>query len=274
MNSPLALAGPLLLVGAGKMGGAMLQGWLKLGLDPKSVYVIDPQPAAEMQAELEAHGIALNPFSVPEPNVVVLAVKPQIAKPALEAVSGHVGKGTLFVSILAGITLGAIQAGLPAGTKIVRCMPNTPAAVGRGMTVLIGNAGVGDEERAVASRLLEASGEVAWIDEEALMDAVTAVSGSGPAYVFLLAETLTQAGIEAGLPADLAAQLARATVSGAGELLHRSDLPPETLRQNVTSTGGTTAAALEVLMAADGFASLLEKAVHAATERSRELGRG
>ncbi len=274
MSAPLVLAGPLLLVGAGKMGGAMLQGWLKLGLDPKSVYVIDPQPADEVRAELEAHGIALNPSAMPEPKVIVLAVKPQIVKTALEAVADYVGKNTVFISILAGITLGAINAGLPAGTRIVRCMPNTPAAVGRGMTVLIGNADVAPEDRELAGRLLEASGEIAWIEDEALMDAVTAVSGSGPAYVFLLAEALARAGVEAGLPADLAAQLARATVSGAGELLHRSELSAETLRQNVTSKGGTTAAALDVLMAPDGLEKLLNKAVHAAAERSRELGRG
>jgi len=274
MSAPLRIPGPLLLVGAGKMGGAMLAGWLRLGLDPKLVHVVDPQPAEEVRQALEAHGIALNPASLPEPKIVVLAVKPQIVASALEAVSRHVGKDTLVISILAGITLGKLDAGLPAGTRIVRAMPNTPAAIGRGITVLTGNAEVTPEDRAVAGQLLEACGEVAWIGDEDLMDAVTAVSGSGPAYVFLLAETLARAGVKAGLPADLAARLARATVSGAGELLHRSHAEPSVLRENVTSKGGTTAAALEVLMASDGLEWLMNKAVHAAAERSRELGRG
>jgi pyrroline-5-carboxylate reductase len=271
---PLTLPGPLLLVGAGKMGGALLHGWLRLGLDPASIFVVDPQPTPEMKADLDRHGIAFNPSAMPAPNVVLLAVKPQILTPALKAISRHVEKDTLVVSILAGATLGALDAGLPPRTAIIRTMPNTPAAIGRGVTVLIANAEATLEQKNVASQLMEAVGDVAWIGDENLMDAVTAVSGSGPAYVFYLAETLAHAGVKAGLPPDLAAKLARATVSGAGELMHRSDLTPDTLRKHVTSQGGTTAAALDVLMAPDGLEWLMNQAVHAAAERSRELGRG
>ena len=271
---PLTLPGPLLLVGAGKMGGALLQGWLRLGLDPKTIYVVDPQPSAEMKAELEKRQIPLNPSAMPAPRVVVLAVKPQIMAPALKAISMHVEKNTFVISILAGATLGALDAGLPPRTAIIRAMPNTPAAIGRGVTVLIPNAEVLPEQKIVAGHLIEAVGEIAWIGDENLMDAVTAVSGSGPAYVFYLAEAMTRAGIKAGLPADLAAKLARATVAGSGELMHRSDLTPETLRKHVTSQGGTTAAALEVLMAPDGLEWLIGRAVEAAADRSRVLGRG
>ncbi len=270
----LRLPGALLLVGAGKMGGAMLQGWLRLGLDPSTVYVVDPQPAPEMKDELERHGIALNPSSMPAPRVIVLAIKPQNVAGALKAVAQHVEKDTLVISILAGTTLGLLDAGLPPRTAIIRAMPNTPAAIGRGITVLVANAEVEASHKRIAGELLEAVGDIAWIGDEDLMDAVTAVSGSGPAYVFHLAEALAAAGAKAGLPPDLAARLARATVSGSGELLRRSDLSPEVLRKNVTSPGGTTAAALDVLMAPDGLEWLMNRAVQAAADRSRELGRG
>lgn len=270
----LALPGPLLLVGAGKMGGALLHGWLRLGLDPKFLYVVDPEPSFETKTDLRERGIALNPAEMVQPKVVLLAVKPQILSPVLKAISAHVDKDTLVISILAGATLGAIDAGLPPRTAIIRTMPNTPAAVGRGVTAMIANAEVTPEQRQLASRLMEAVGEVAWIGDEALMDAVTAVSGSGPAYVFLLAEALARAGVKAGLTPELAAKLATSTVAGAGELMHRSGTAPETLRKNVTSPGGTTAAALEVLMAPDGLEWLMTAAVKAAAERSRELGRG
>ena len=172
----------------------------------------------------------------------------------------HVGKSTLVLSIMAGRTIGFLEKSLPGGTAIVRAMPNTPAAIGRGITVAVANAKVSARQRKLASDLLAAIGKVEWASDEALMDAVTALSGSGPAYVFLLAEAMTQAGIAAGLPADLAARLARETVAGSGELLHRSPLDAATLRQNVTSPGGTTAAALEVLMGPGGFDELLTKA--------------
>jgi pyrroline-5-carboxylate reductase len=263
--------GTLVLVGAGKMGGAMLEGWLALGLDPNKVAVIEPQPSDEIVA-LSRNGIALNPPAGAIGNIatVVLAVKPQVAADVLPQVAGLAGAETLVLSIMAGKTLAVLQAGLP-GRAIVRAMPNTPAAIGRGITVAVPNAAVTAEQKQRAHALLAASGAVEWIADESLMDAVTAVSGSGPAYVFLLAETLAKAGVAAGLPAPLAAKLARETVAGAGELLHRSPLDPATLRRNVTSPAGTTAAALGVLMAVDGLDALMRQAVAAATKRSQEL---
>jgi pyrroline-5-carboxylate reductase len=263
--------GILALVGAGKMGGAMLEGWLALELNSSNVIVIEPQPSSDL-VELARKGVALNPPAGAVSNIatVVLAVKPQVAADILPSVAAMVGHGTLVLSIMAGKTLDFLQAGLPKAA-IVRAMPNTPAAIGRGITVAVPNAAVTAEQKARAHALLAASGAVEWISDESLMDAVTAVSGSGPAYVFLLAETLTKAGIAAGLPETLAAKLARETVAGSGELLHRSPLDPATLRKNVTSPAGTTAAALEVLMASDGLEPLMRKAVAAATMRSREL---
>ena len=202
---------------------------------------------------------------------IVLAVKPQVAPDVLPSLTGLIEATTVVVSIMAGRTLGFLQRALPAGTAIVRAMPNTPAAIGRGITVAVPNAHVGAAQRELANRLLTATGAVEWIADETLMDAVTAVSGSGPAYVFLLAESLARAGAAAGLPADLAERLARATVAGSGELLHLSPLPAATLRENVTSPGGTTAAALAVLMGAQGLDPILQEAVAAATRRSREL---
>jgi pyrroline-5-carboxylate reductase len=268
-NSSLAGLGPVALVGAGKMGGAMLEGWLSLGLDPNAAIVIEPAPSAEVAA-LAGRGLALNPTRYAKAQVVVLAVKPQVAGEVVPSVAAMVGSETVVVSIMAGKTLGFLERALP-GAAIVRAMPNTPAAVGRGITVAVPNGRVNAAQRRLAHDLLAATGAVEWVADEALMDAVTAVSGSGPAYVFYLAETLTKAGIAAGLPEALAATLARATVAGSGELLYRSPLDPGTLRQNVTSPGGTTAAALEVLMAPDGLESLMIRAVAAATKRSREL---
>ncbi|MFN3351399.1 pyrroline-5-carboxylate reductase [Pseudorhodoplanes sp.] len=263
--------GLLALVGAGKMGGAMLEGWLALGLDPQNVAVLEPNPSDDLVA-LSMKGVALNPPAGAISNIgtVVLAVKPQMAASVMPSVASLTGAGTLVLSIMAGKTLGFLEAGLP-GAAIVRAMPNTPAAIGRGITVAVPNAAVTADQKARADALLAASGSVEWISDEALMDAVTAVSGSGPAYVFLLAESLARAGVAAGLPEALAARLARETVAGAGELLHRSPLDPATLRQNVTSPAGTTAAALDVLMAADGLEPLMRRAVAGAAERSREL---
>jgi pyrroline-5-carboxylate reductase len=263
--------GVLALIGAGKMGGAMLEGWLALGLDPRNVAVIEPQPSPDIVA-LSQKGIALNPppGAIGKIGTIVLAVKPQVAADLMPGVAALTGAGTLVISIMAGKTLSFLQAGLP-NAAIVRAMPNTPAAIGRGVTVAVPNAKVTSAEKERATRLLAASGAVEWIADEGLMDAVTAVSGSGPAYVFLLAETLTKAGIAAGLPALLAAKLARETVAGSGELLHRSPLDPATLRRNVTSPAGTTAAALGVLMQTDGLEDLMRQAVAAATKRSKEL---
>jgi pyrroline-5-carboxylate reductase len=267
-----SLSGTLVLLGAGKMGSAMLHGWLGLGLDPAQVVVLEPQPSEEITA-LTARGLRLNPQQAEPASTVVLAIKPQTAAAALPTLAPWVGAGTLAVSIMAGRTLGFLTQALPAGTAIVRSMPNTPAAIGRGITVAVAGPGVAPAQRAVAHGLLAATGAVEWVEDEALLDAVTAVSGSGPAYVFLLAESLARAGIAAGLPAPLARRLARETVTGSGELLHRSPLEAATLRENVTSPGGTTAAALGVLMASDGLDPLMEAAVAAATARSRALGR-
>lgn len=266
-------SGTLALIGAGKMGSAMLAGWLDLGLDAGRVIVLEPRPSDQI-VELHALGLRLNPEPSAEraADVVILAVKPQNAAEILPDLASLVGPHTLVVSIMAGRTLRFLTEGLPARTAIVRAMPNTPAAIGRGITVAVANAAVTPEQRDMAHRLLAATGTVEWVRDEALLDAVTAVSGSGPAYVFLLAESLARAGVAAGLPPKLAARLARETVAGSGELLHRSDLEPAALRENVTSSGGTTAAALGVLMAPDGLDPLMEKAVATATRRSRELG--
>jgi pyrroline-5-carboxylate reductase len=263
---------PLVLAGAGKMGGAMLSGWLAQGLDAKCVAVIEPQPSDEIRA-LAANGIRLNPSpkDVGAVATLVIALKPQSFREAGPDLKPFAGPATLVVSIMAGTTIASIED--VCGGSVVRAMPNTPAAIGRGITVAVAAKNVSRDQRAVADALLRATGSVEWVDDESLMDAVTAVSGSGPAYIFLLAEELARAGVEAGLPEALATKLARETVAGSGELLHRSDLASATLRQNVTSPGGTTAAALEVLMGKDGMRSLLTRAVAAATRRSKELAK-
>ena len=268
---PLKSIGSLLLVGAGKMGGAMLDGWIARGLAPKRIVVIEPQPGKAVKA-LTRRGIKLNPKGkIAAAAAIVIAVKPQSAPDAVPPLRPYVGKTTLVLSIMAGRTIGFLEKSLPPNTAIVRAMPNTPASIGRGISVAVGNAKVSARQRKLAGHLLAAIGKVEWASDETLMDAVTALSGSGPAYVFLLAEAMTKAGISAGLPADLASRLARETVAGSGELLHRSTLDAATLRQNVTSPGGTTAAALEVLMGPGGFDELLTKAIVAATRRSRQL---
>ncbi|MET0968659.1 MAG: pyrroline-5-carboxylate reductase [Tardiphaga sp.] len=266
-----SLAGDVVLAGAGKMGGAMLAGWLAGGLDPMRVAVLEPHPSDEI-VTLQARGIRINPDVTGLGNItaLILAVKPQMfaeVGPTLRAIAGE----ALVVSIMAGTTITGITKAC--GGRVVRAMPNTPAAIGRGITVAVAAGDVSSDQRALTDALLRATGSVEWVDNESLIDAVTAVSGSGPAYVFLLAEELARAGIAAGLPAELATKLARETVSGSGELLHRSDLDAATLRKNVTSPGGTTAAALEVLMGDDGFAPLLTRAVAAATARSKELAK-
>ena len=263
---------PLVLAGAGKMGGAMLAGWLARGLDAQRVVVIEPYPSDEIRA-LVTKGVRLNPSAkdVGVAATLVVALKPQLFREAGPDLKPFAGPATLVVSIMAGTTIASIET--VCGGSVVRAMPNTPAAIGRGITVAVASKNVSADQRAVADALLRATGAVEWVDDEGLMDAVTAVSGSGPAYVFLLAEELARAGVAAGLPADLATKLARETVAGSGELLHRSELASATLRQNVTSPGGTTAAALEVLMAKDGMQPLLTRAVAAATRRSKELAK-
>jgi pyrroline-5-carboxylate reductase len=266
------ISGTIVLAGAGKMGGAMLTGWLSQGLDAKRVAVIEPYPSAEISA-LAPKGVRLNPAAkqIGAADTLVVALKPQSFREAGPDLKRFAGPATLVVSIMAGMPIAAIAQAC--GGSVVRAMPNTPAAIGRGITVAVAANNVSAAQRGVADALLRATGSVEWVDDESLMDAVTAVSGSGPAYIFLLAEELARAGVAAGLPQELATKLARETVAGSGELLRRSSEASATLRQNVTSPGGTTAAALEVLMGPDGLQSLMTRAVAAATKRSRELAK-
>ena len=266
------ITGTIALAGAGKMGGAMLTGWLAQGLDPTRVAVIEPQPSPEISA-LGAKGIRLNPSAkdIGKVDTLVVAVKPQSFREAGAALKPFVGASTLAVSIMAGTTIATI--GQVCGGVVVRAMPNTPAAIGRGITVAVAARNVSAAQRAIADALLRATGSVEWISDDNFVDAVPAVSGSGSAYIFLLAEELARAGVEAGLPEELATRLARETVAGSGELLHRSELASATLRQNVTSPGGTTAAALDVLMAKDGLQPLMIRAIAAATKRSKDLAK-
>jgi pyrroline-5-carboxylate reductase len=276
-SNPLAsIPGTLVLVGAGKMGGALLDGWLARGLPPKKILVLEPAASKAIRA-LTRRGVRINPKNALRKDsgigpvaAIVVAVKPQSAPDALPPLAALIDPKTVVVSIMAGRTLAFLEKALP-DAAIVRAMPNTPAAIGRGITVAMGNRRVTAAARSLAQGLLAAAGSVEWVDDEALMDAVTAVSGSGPAYVFLLAEAMARAGAAAGLPASLAEKLARETVAGSGELLHRSPLSAATLRSNVTSPGGTTAAALDVLMAKDGLEPLMTRAVAAATKRGKEM---
>ena len=273
----LKLDGPLLLAGAGKMGGAMLSGLIARGLDVKLVRVQDPAPPSEVAAMLAQHGITAEARVEKldrAPGVIIVAVKPQMMDAVFPALAKLAGPSTVVLSIAAGRSLASFEAHLPAGIAVVRGMPNTPAAIGRGITVCVANAAASAPQRALCDALLSAVGEVAWIDDERHMDAVTAVSGSGPAYVFLLAECMAEAGRAAGLDADLAMRLACATVSGSGDLLHQSELDPATLRKNVTSPGGTTAAALGVLMQSPGgLKEIMIEAVAAAAVRGRDLAK-
>ena len=269
----MAKALQLLLIGAGKMGGAMLEGWLRGGMEPAQITVVDPSPTPRI-LELAGPGLRLSPplSKIGAMDVVVLAIKPQsldAAAPILQAVTTN---KTLLVSVLAGKTVADIKLRAPELRSVVRAMPNTPAAVGRGITGCAASTDVSPNQRALATKLLSAIGRVEWVSDESLIDAVTALSGSGPAYVFHMVECMAAAGTAAGLPADLAMRLARATVEGAGELMFRDETTTaSTLRQNVTSPGGTTAAALDVLMANDGLKPLMEKAVAAAKLRAQQL---
>lgn len=265
--------GTLLLVGCGKMGGALLDGWLARR-SAERIAVVEPGPGAERFRDIPGVDIYDSAETLPEdfdPLVVVLAVKPQAMSQILPAYRRFAAAGPVFLSIAAGKSLDFFARHCGAETPMVRAMPNTPASIGRGMSVACANALVSHEQRSLCKRLLGAVGDVAWVEDESLLDAVTAVSGSGPAYVFLLVEDLAKAGIAVGLPSDLALKLARATVAGAGELVRVSTQSPHELREAVTSPGGTTRAALDVLMGPDGLAPLMERAVLAATRRSREL---
>jgi pyrroline-5-carboxylate reductase len=271
----LGAARPLLLVGGGKMGEALLGGWLRQGLGRDAVQVVEPD-AGRRELVAGAHGIVAvgRPEDLPAasaPGALLLAVKPQTMDAALPAYAARVAPDTLVLSIAAGKPIALLERALGEGLGVVRAMPNTPAAVGRGVSVLCANASATEAQRELAERLMAAVGAVHWIEDEDLMHAVTAVSGSGPAYVFHLIEALAEAGARAGLPEPLAMELARGTVAGAGELARRSGETAVQLRANVTSPGGTTAAALQVLTAEDGLKSLMARAVAAAALRSREL---
>jgi pyrroline-5-carboxylate reductase len=268
----IELAGTLVLVGAGKMGGAMLEGWLKSGADAKRIVALDPSPPPEAKALIERHGIRLNPpiSAIADASVVVIAVKPQLMEDVLPGIVPLGRSHPLILSVAAGKTIASFARHFGAAA-IIRTIPNTPAAIGRGITAMVANPHVSPAQLQLARALLSAIGEVVTVDDEALIDAVTAVSGSGPAYVFYLTEVLAAAGEKVGLAPGLAMQLARATVSGSGELMRLSGQPAATLRQNVTSPKGTTHAALQVLMAEDGLQPLFDRAIAAATKRSREL---
>ncbi len=273
MNAADKLPKTLVLLGAGKMGGAMLEGWLSGGIDAAGLTVIDPHASDELKLSAAHHGFRLNPAlaEVAQPEALVLGVKPQMLDAAADVLAALAGPGTLVVSILAGKTIANLRQRAPDARAFVRAMPNLAASVRRGVTGVAASDDVTPAQRAMTTALLEGIGSVEWVPGEDSIDAVTAVSGSGPAYVFHLVECLAEAGIAAGLPADVARRLARATIEGAGELLHQSTLEPAALRQNVTSPGGTTAAALEVLMADNGLKPLMLRAVAAARQRAADL---
>ena len=260
----------LVLIGCGKMGRALLEGWLVAGLSARKTHVFDPAPPDE----LSEYGVQVNGPMPESPAVLVIAVKPQMMDEALQGLDQFGAGRTLVVSIAAGTTLARLERAFGPGTPIVRAMPNTPAAIGSGMTAFVGNADCDEEHLAAADTLLAAVGRTARLREEREIDWVTAVSGSGPAYVFHLIEAMADAGAELGLPRDQALELASATVAGAGELVLASSAPPSELRENVTSPGGTTEAALKVLMDPDtGLTPLMRRALKAAADRATDLGR-
>ncbi|WP_068086313.1 pyrroline-5-carboxylate reductase [Polycladidibacter stylochi] len=264
---------PLVLVGAGKMGGAMLSGWLADGLSNNAVIVQDPNLSPEMAELVERYQLrhACEPLAHVKAGVLLVAVKPQMMATVLNGLKPYVDEETLIVSIAAGTSIATFKDVFGAEQPVVRAMPNTPAQVGRGVTGGFASSQVSAEQKALSETLLQAVGSFHWVDLEEQIDFVTAVSGSGPAYLFYMCECLAKAGEQLGLPPELAAELARGTVSGAGELLHQSELSAETLRKNVTSPGGTTAAALAALMAEDGMQPLMNAAVAAAAQRAKEL---
>ncbi len=274
MSVSLSTVGPVMLVGAGKMGLALAQGWLDAGLSGNNLILVDPAPGEAAKALAEDYGIQLYAEAVGlMPNVLVLAVKPQIIDGVMAGLQPVIGPQTLVISIAAGIDIARLTRGL--GTdRVVRTMPNTPAQIGKGITGAVAGPAVDGNDRSAADALLAAAGQVVWFDAEGDLDAVTAVSGSGPAYVFHLVEALAAAGEQQGLSAEIAMRLARQTVIGSAALMEADAAPAATLRTNVTSPNGTTAAALAVLMGEDGLTPLMGRAVTAARRRSEELGRG
>ncbi len=263
-----------MLVGAGKMGLALAQGWLEAGLASSNLVLVDPAPGDAAKALADDFELQIYPEAAGLlPNILVLAVKPQIIDAVMGSLRPVVGPQTLVVSIAAGIDIARLMRGLDTD-RVVRTMPNTPAQIGKGITGAVAGPGVAGEQRAAVDALLAAAGPVIWLEVESDLDAVTAVSGSGPAYVFYLVEALTAAAIEQGLPAAIAVQLARQTVIGSAALMEADPAPAATLRQNVTSPNGTTAAGLAVLMGPAGLTALIGDTVAAARRRSEELGRG
>jgi pyrroline-5-carboxylate reductase len=271
----MSLSGPLLLVGCGKMGGALLEGWLARGLDARDAHVVEPD-AGLREALRERHGVVAlaEPKMLPTellPRAIVFAIKPQVMAAVLPAYETLARNGAVVLSIAAGTVIARFETAFGEGTPVARAMPNTPAAIGQGVSALVANRHVSAAQKELCTALMAAVGTVHWIDDEELMHAITAMSGGGPAYLFLLIETLAKAGIASGLPAELAWPLARGTIAGSGALAAQSDQPAAVLRQNVTSPGGTTQAALAVLMAEGGIQALFDRAIAAATRRSHEL---
>jgi pyrroline-5-carboxylate reductase len=267
---------PLLLAGCGKMGGAMLSGWCDSGITASGVMVVEPMGAAAFESKPGVTTVA-SADGIPaefDPKVVVFAVKPQQMDNVVPGYARFAKPDTVFMSIAAGKTIGYFEQHLGANAAIVRAMPNTPAAIGQGITVTCPNANVTTDQSALCSALMESVGDALSVTDEGLIDAVTALSGGGPAYVFLLIECLTEAGVQAGLPRDMAAKLSLVTVAGSAQLALTSDDAPSVLRENVTSPGGTTLEALNVLMANDGLQPIMTKAIAAATARSKELAGG
>ena len=262
----------LVLVGAGKMGGAMAQGWLAAGFPASSLTILEPNPSPEIASLAASRGIALNPHVTAPPEMLALAVKPQSLDQVAPEIVPLVGERTLLLSILAGKTIANLMARLPEARAVVRAMPNLPASIGRGVTSAFANSEVSAEQRRWTESLLGAVGAFFWLQEEGAIDAVTAISGSGPAYVFAFTEALAAAAERLGLPAELSMSLARGTVEGAADLMRReSATSPATLRRNVTSPGGTTAVALAVLQGAPGLDDLMAKATAAACARAAEM---
>lgn len=263
------------LIGAGNMGGAIVRGWLDAGVAAESISVVDPSPNPVIAEALTGHGvsIAASASEIGPCDLVLLAVKPQVVDAVLPSLTTLMTDDNVLLSVAAGVTIKQLAAPFGPNTRIVRAMPNTPAQVSRGVTVCCPNERVSAEQKATITTLLTTIGTVEWVGEEALMDAVTGVSGSGPAYVFHMVEAMAEAGRAAGLPDRLANALALQTVIGAGELMHQAEEEPGQLRKNVTSPNGTTEAALKILMAEDGLSALMTKAVQAATDRSRELAK-
>ena len=269
-------SGAVLLIGAGRMGGALIKGWIAAKRF-SAIHVVEPLPSDELKAAVAARAVHLHAAfaaeELPSLSSIVLAVKPQVLKGETALLAALGKTGALVLSIAAGITTKRLASGLGPRPRLVRAMPNTPGAIGQGITVLYGAGTLSDADRALAEALMASLGETLWLTDEALMDAVTAVSGSGPAYVFLLAEALAEAGRAEGLDAATADRLARATIAGSGALLAAGARPAASLRKEVTSPGGTTEAALEILMAPDGLSALMRRAVAAATARGKALGK-